>query len=315
MKTKKIELSNLVKILPFAVLCIVTGIINPVFFSISNLIDLARSISFLLIVSVGVTYVLLGASLDLSIGSVMGLGGAICGLCLVNQVPIPLAIGAGLLVSGLVGMLNALLIVNLQIPALIATLGTMYIARGVVNVLTKGEPYYPLPDAFKALGQGTLAGIPYSVFLALVIVAVSHFIIKKTSYGRSLMAVGGNKEASRLSGINVKRILFTAHVYVAVLAGFVGVILASRLSSAQPNSGDGWEMTAVAAVIIGGTSMYGGYGSVLGTILGCAMMEVLSNAMVLLHVSVYWQKIAIGIIMIAAVGMDTFRLRKMSGNV
>ena len=191
----------------------------------------------------------------------------------------------------------------------------MYIARGVVNVLTKGEPYYPLPDAFKALGQGTLAGIPYSVFLALVIVAVSHFIIKKTSYGRSLMAVGGNKEASRLSGINVKRILFTAHVYVAVLAGFVGVILASRLSSAQPNSGDGWEMTAVAAVIIGGTSMYGGYGSVLGTILGCAMMEVLSNAMVLLHVSVYWQKIAIGIIMIAAVGMDTFRLRKMSGNV
>ena len=118
-----------------------------------------------------------------------------------------------------------------------------------------------------------------------------------------------------MSGINVKRILFTAHVYVAVLAGFVGVILASRLSSAQPNSGDGWEMTAVAAVIIGGTSMYGGYGSVLGTILGCAMMEVLSNAMVLLHVSVYWQKIAIGIIMIAAVGMDTFRLRKMSGNV
>ena len=126
-----------------------------------------------------------GASLDLSIGSVMGLGGAICGLCLVNQVPIPLAIGAGLLVSGLVGMLNALLIVNLQIPALIATLGTMYIARGVVNVLTKGEPYYPLPDAFKALGQGTLAGIPYSVFLALVIVAVSHFIIKRPVTGEA----------------------------------------------------------------------------------------------------------------------------------
>lgn len=164
------------------------------------------------------------------------------------------------------------------------------------------------------LGQGTLAGIPYSVFIALVIVFASHFVIRKTNYGRSLMAVGGNKEASRLSGINVKRILFTAHVYVAVLAGFVGVILASRLSSAQPNSGDGWEMTAVAAVIIGGTSMYGGYGSVIGTILGCAMMEVLSNAMVLLHVSVYWQKIAIGVIMIAAVGMDTFRLRKISGN-
>jgi len=126
------------------------------------------------------------------------------------------------------------------------------------------------------------------------------------------MAVGGNREASRVSGINVKRVLFSAHVLVSLLAGFVGIIMAARLSSAQPNAGDGWEMTAVAAVIIGGTSMYGGYGSVLGTILGCALMETISNAMVLLHVSVYWQKITIGIIMVAADGVDTFRLKKIS---
>ena len=311
---KKISMNGLIKIVPLAILCIVTGLINPVFLAGSNLIDLARSISFLLIVSVGVTYVLLGASLDMSIGSVMGLGGAICGLCLVNILSICFSILMGLLASAVVGIVNAVLIVNCGIPALIATLGTMYVARGIVNVLTKGEPYYPLPDEFKVLGQGTLAGIPYSVFIAIVIVLIAHFVIKKTSYGRSLMAVGGNREATRVSGINVKRVLFSAHVLVSLLAGFVGIIMAARLSSAQPNAGDGWEMTAVAAVIIGGTSMYGGYGSVLGTILGCALMETISNAMVLLHVSVYWQKITIGIIMVAAVGIrkHTFRLKKIA---
>ena len=301
---KKISMNGLIKIVPLAILCIVTGMINPLFFAGSNMIDLARSVSFLLIVSVGVTYVLLGASLDMSIGSVMGLGGAICGLCLVNSLSVWFSILMGLLASAVVGIVNAVLIVNCRIPALIATLGTMYVARGIVNVLTKGEPYYPLPDEFKVLGQGTLAGIPYSVFIAVAIVLIAHFVIKKTSYGRSLMAVGGNREASRVSGINVKRVLFSAHVLVSLLAGFVGIIKAARLSSAQ--------MTAVAAVIIGGTSMYGGYGSVLGTILGCALMETISNAMVLLHVSVYWQKITIGIIMVAAVGIDTFRLKKIA---
>ena len=239
---KKISMNGLIKIVPLAILCIVTGMINPVFFAGSNLIDLARSVSFLLIVSVGVTYVLLGASLDMSIGSVMGLGGAICGLCLVNSLPVWFSILMGLLASAVVGIVNAVLIVNCRIPALIATLGTMYVARGIVNVLTKGEPYYPLPDEFKVLGQGTLAGIPYSVFIAVAIVLIAHFVIKKTSYGRSLMAVGGNREASRVSGINVKRVLFSAHVLVSLLAGFVGIIMAARLSSAQPNAGDGWKL-------------------------------------------------------------------------
>lgn len=309
----KINMQNLVKILPFVLLCLVTGIMNPVFFSISNIIDLARSISFLLIVSVGVTYVLLGASLDLSIGSVMALGGALTGACLVSDLPIPLSICVGLLGAAIIGVLNAWLVVNIKIPAMIATLGTMYIARGIVNVMTKGEPYYPFPDAFNRIGQNTLLGIPYSVYMAVIIAVAAQFVIRKTSYGRSLMAIGGNKEASRLSGIPVNKILFSAHIFVSVLAGFVGILMAARLSSAQTNAGEGWEMTAVAAVIIGGTSMYGGYGSVWGTILGCAMMEVLSNAMVLLHVSVYWQKIAIGVIMIAAVAMDTLRLRKVTG--
>lgn len=313
MKKAKINPQNLVKILPFVLLCLITGIMNPVFFSVANIVDLARSISFLLIVSVGVTYVLFGASLDLSIGSVMALGGSLTGVCLVNGIPIILSILIGLLGSAVIGIINAVLVVNVKIPAMIATLGTMYIARGIVNVMTKGVPYYPLPDAFNKIGQGTLFGIPYSVYIALIIAVAAQFVIKKTSYGRSLMAVGGNREASRLSGIPVNKIMFSAHVFVSVLAGFVGILMAARLSSAQPNAGDGWEMTAVAAAIIGGTSMYGGYGSVWGTILGCALMEVLSNAMVLLHVSVYWQKIAIGLIMIAAVAIDTIRLRKVSG--
>lgn len=313
LKKKKIDSKGLFRVLPFAMICIITGMVNPVFFSWANIVDLLRSTSFLLIVGVGVTFVLLGASLDMSVGSVMGLSGAICGLCLVNGVPVIVSVIAGLAAAALVGVLNSVMIIEFEIPALIATLGTMYVARGTVNVLTKGEPYYPLPDAFKRLGQGTIGSIPYSVFIALAIVLLAHFIVRKTHYGRSLMAVGGNKEAARLSGINTKAVLTISHIAVSVLAGFVGILLASRLSSAQPNCGDGWEMTAVAACIIGGTSMYGGYGSMLGTIVGCALMETLSNAMVLLRVSVYWQKIAIGLIMVVAVGIDTFRLKKTSG--
>lgn len=309
----KIDMKGVYRVIPFALLCIITGIINPVFFSVANLIDLARSTSFLLIVSVGVTFVLLGASLDMSVGSVMGLGGAICGLCLVNGVSVIVSIFAGLFISAFVGVINSLLIIEFDVPALIATLGTMYMARGAVNVLTRGVPYYPLPDTFKGLGQGTLLGVPYSIYIALLVVAVAHFVVRKTQFGRSLMAVGGNREAARLSGINVKKVLASSHIIVSILAGFVGILLASRLSSAQPNCGDGWEMTTVAACIIGGTSMYGGYGSMLGTIVGCALMETLSNAMVLVRVSVYWQKIAIGLIMVIAVGIDTFRLKKMSG--
>ena len=312
MKTK-VNLQNFVKLVPFLLICLVTGILNPVFFSPSNIIDLLRSISLLLIVSVGVTYVLLGASLDMSIGSVIGLGGAVTGFCLVKGIPILLSVCAGLLISALVGIINAALIVFVRIPALIATLGTMYIARGIVNVMTKGTPYYPLPDSFNKIGLGKLFNIPYSVYIAIVIALAAQFVIRKTAFGRSVMATGGNREASRLSGILVDRIQFISHVLVSVLAGFVGILMAARLTSAQPNAGEGWEMTAVAACIIGGTSMYGGYGSVWGTILGCALMEVLSNAMVLLHVSVFWQKILIGAIMILAVSMDTIRLRKVAG--
>ena len=307
---KKISMNGLIKIVPLAILCIVTGMINPVFFAGSNLIDLARSVSFLLIVSVGVTYVLLGASLDMSIGSVMGLGGAICGLCLVNSLPVWFSILMGLLASAVVGIVNAVLIVNCRIPALIATLGTMYVARGIVNVLTKGEPYYPLPDEFKVLGQGTLAGIPYSVFIAVAIVLIAHFVIKKTSYGRSLMAVGGNREASRVSGINVKRVLFSAHVLVSLLAGFVGIIMAARLSSAQPNAGDGWEMTAVAAVIIGGTSMSGGVGTVGGTFIGILIIGVITNGLNLMGINSFWQEVFKGIIILAAVIIDVVRKSK-----
>lgn len=314
MKIKvKINLQTIVKIFPLILLCVVTGIINPIFFSVSNIVDLARSISFLLIVSVGVTYVLLGASLDLSIGSVMAFGGAVAGACMVSGISILISVLAGVCSAAFIGIVNAFLIVYVKIPALIATLGTMYIARGIVNVMTKGEPYYPLPEVFNKVGQGTMFGIPFSVYIALLIAVIAQLVIKRTAYGRGLMAVGGNKEAARLSGIPVNRIMFIAHILVAVLAGFVGILMAARLSSAQPNAGDGWEMTAVAAVIIGGTSMYGGYGSVWGTVLGCALMEVLSNAMVLLHVSVYWQKIAIGVIMIIAVAIDTIRLSKVSG--
>jgi len=313
---KKISSNKEVGILiPLIAIIVVTSIINPVFLEPENLVNLLRSISITLIGAIGMTFVLISGGLDLSVGSILGLSGMVTGFFMsVVVLPFPIAIMMGLGAAALVGYANGFMITKFGIPPLIVTLGMMNIARGIVNVMSKGRPYSGFPDAFNNIGQGDFLGIPYSVYIAFAIAAAAYFILKYSVFGRCVMAIGGNEETARVSGINIKSNKIWTYIFVAVLSGLAGILMAARLSTSQANAGTGWEMTVISSVVIGGTSMFGGSGSVTGTIIGVAIMEVLTVAMTMLKIDPYWQKIVVGIIIILAVGIDTYRRSRMSGS-
>lgn len=301
--------------IPWLLICIVTGVVNHAFFSMNNVINLLRSISITLLGAIGVTFVLISGQMEMSIGSTMGLASLITGMCMDRyQLPVVVSILAGLLVAALIGVVNGVIISKFKIPALIVTLGTMYIGRGAINVISKGVPFGGFPDSFNQLGQGTLFSIPYSVYIAFAAMVIASVVLKYTVFGRSIMAVGGNAETARLSGIHIDKITIITYIISAVTAGMAGILTASRLSSAQANAGNGWEMTVISAVVIGGTSMYGGSGSIVGTLIGVAIMETLTVSMTMLRVDAYWQKIVVGAIIIFAVGVDTYRRSKVSAD-
>jgi ribose/xylose/arabinose/galactoside ABC-type transport system permease subunit len=303
--------------IPLILLIVVVSAVNPVFLDIDNLLNIARQISFTFIIGIAMTFVLIGAGLDLSVGSVLALGGVICGLvmrALMMVMPlwiaIAIAIILGIFMGVITGMFNGIVVTRFKIPSLIVTLGMMYIARGVVQVLTRGNPVYPFPDEFNNLGQGYLLGIPNVVYVAIVLGILAHIVLTQSAWGRAVFAVGGNTETARLSGINVVKILTSVYVLCGVASAITGVLTASRLASALSNAGTGMELQVIAACIIGGTSMFGGSGSILGTLIGAAFMSIIANGMVLMKISVYYQSIVIGAIIILAVGIDQFRRRR-----
>ena len=293
--------------IPLILLCALVSVNNVVFLSLDNILDVLRNTSYILIIAVGMTFVLIGGGLDLSVGSFLALCGLICGIALKAGWPIPLAMLAGLAAGVIGGLLNALVIVRLSIPPLITTLGTLYMARGLVLVITRGTPIYPLPDAFSNLGNGDIAGIPSVVVIALAVSLVGAWTLKYTVFGREVYAIGGNEDTARFSGISVQHVKTAVYVIVTALAALSGVLMTARLGSAQPGIGEGYEMQVITAVIIGGTSLSGGSGTILGTALGALFMSVLANGMNLIGVSVYWQKFVMGAIIIIAVGTDHYR--------
>jgi ribose transport system permease protein len=243
--------------------------INPVFLSERNLTNVFRSTGFTLITTLGMTLVLISGGIDLSVGSVYALGGTTTALCLVAGLPIPAAILLGLLSGFLVGAVNGAIIVKLNIPPLIVTLGMLYIARGIVYVTTEGKPVYPLPDQFTSIEHFNLFGsVPSVLIIAIVLSIIFHIVLRNTPFGRGVYAVGGNSEAARISGIDDKKIKFTVYIITSTLAALSGIMMASRLGSSQANAGTGYEMTVISAAIIGGTSTYGGGGTILGSVLG-----------------------------------------------
>ena len=298
-------------LVPLLVLCAVAAVLNPNFLSRSNVADTLNYISLDFIIAIGMTFTIISGGMDLSVGSVVALSGYSTGLALVNGVPAVLAVMLGLAVGAGIGFINGLIIVSFGIPPFITTLGMMYIVKGAVNVLSEGRPVYPFPDAFNALAQTRFFGVPAPIFRALALLLLAVFVLRNTSFGRSVMAVGGNEAAANTSGIDIKKVKVVTYVITAALAAFSGILLASKSGTATPGAGEGYEMNVIAAVIIGGTSLSGGNGSIVGTLIGCAIIKVLNNAMVILSVDTYWQNIVIGAIIILAVIVDTMRRRRM----
>ena len=300
-------------LLPLVIMCVIVTAINPNFIAFDNLMDIFRTTSFYLIVGAPLTYLLITADMDLSIGAVTALGGVACMFAMDAGLPMVVCILLGLLAGVAVGVFKAWVIVDCELPALIVTLGIQYAVNGIVSITTKGMSLSGATDTFKVLGQGRVFGKIYlTIIFALIIAVIFQIILSYTKYGRSLFAVGGNPETARLAGIPVKRRRREVHVMVSAFAALVGILMASRFASAQTTAGSGTELTVMAAVIIGGTSMFGGSGSVVGSILGCLLLAVISNGLVLIRVDSFWQNLIFGIILLISVAIDKYRQKLSS---
>ncbi|MEA4897450.1 ABC transporter permease [Bacillota bacterium Meth-B3] len=295
----------------FVIMCAFMAAVSPAFIKITNVLSTARSFSAIAIAGVGVSMIIITGGIDLSLGSVYGLAGVVSALAITSWgVPLIPALALGIAVGCVVGALNGLMVVYLKLPPFIATLGTMQIARGVCYIATKGYPISGLPESFNYLGQGYLLGIPVPIWCMVFIAVVFAVFLNKTTTGRRIFALGGNEEATRISGINTKKLKVLVYTLSSALAALAGMITASKLGVGQPTAGNGFEMDAIAAVVIGGASLSGGEGTVTGTVIGAAIIGVLRNALVLLQVDSYWQTLIIGCVIIAAVSVDQLRKGK-----
>ncbi len=297
------------------ILCLALSFLSDKFLTASNTWNVLRQISVNICISVGMTFVVLTAGIDLSVGSVLALSGAITAGLLKSGIELPgsnLFIGftisgailAGMVTGSLLGCFNGWIITKFKVPPFVATLGMLTIARGLTMLWTKGYPISGLGNHFAYIGSGWLLGIPVLVWIACITVVTAVFISNKTIFGRYIFAIGGNENASRLSGININKVKLMVYSIAGLLAAVGGIMVASRLDSAQPNAGMGYELDSIAAVVIGGTSLSGGRGSIPGTVLGAVIIGVLNNGLVLLDVSPFWQQVVKGLVILLAVIVD-----------
>jgi len=293
------------------VIMIGLSIASPNFATADNLAIVARIIALNSIIAMGMTLVILLGGIDLSVGSVVALASVVLGYVLVRMgMPIWVSILAGLLTGVVVGLINGALVVKTGVAPFIITLGMMGLARGLALVITKGSTISGLPEAYLAVGQGYWGLVPYPVIIMLVLAVVIHIMLSRTTFGRRIYFIGSNEDAAVLSGINVNRVKVLVFMICSTLAATEAVIETARMSTAQPASGVGYELTAIGAVIIGGASMSGGEGTILGTILGATLLGLITNGLILLGVSAYWQQVFSGAIIILAVALDTWRRRR-----
>lgn len=291
----------------FVILCILFAVSNPVFLSAGNIMNIVRQISFNAILAMGLTVVIITGGIDLSVGSVLAVAAVVSASFIKVSAPIlpvPVAMLIGLSIGALCGFFNGLFVTKGKLPPFIVTMVSMTIARGAAQLFTKGRPVSGLEGGFTYLGAGFFLGIPVPIYLLLVVVAITYFILNKTRIGRYIYAVGGNEAAAEASGIKVHRVKLFAYMFSGILAAFVGLILTARLNSASPVVGEGYELDAIAASVIGGTSMEGGKGKVMGVLIGALIIGTISNGLDILNVSSYWQQIVKGLIILVAVLID-----------
>lgn len=304
---------------------------SDAFLSTNNILNILLQVSVICIIAVGMTYVILTGGIDLSVGSIVALSAVCLGIFthagmkwlgedasdLAILAIVLLSILGSILVGALCGYVNGIIIVYGKVTSFIATLGMMGIARGLALTLSDGKTIYNFPDALRFFGNGRISisdsfSIPIPVIIAILVVLVSFYVLSQTIFGRQIYALGGNREAVRLSGVNVDKLEVKTYVINGALAAVGAVILVGRLNAAQPIAGTGYELDAIAATVIGGTSLIGGFGSVIGTSIGALIMGVLQNGLTLLNVTSYLQRLIIGIVIILAVFFDQVRRGKVS---
>jgi ribose transport system permease protein len=295
-------------ILIIAVLLLVAQLANPVALTAANLIEVLRSTAIIFIAAAAATLLLVGGGLDLSNGSVFAVGAVATGMLLNAAVPWPAAVLGGVAVGAVFGSANAVLIVAVQVPPFITTLGMYFAASGIVTVVTSGNPRSGFPDGFTDLGQLNLFGVPFLVFYALIVGVVFHVVLDHTRFGYDTRAVGGNAKAALANGVRAGRVNAALYVTSAAVAALGGILFAARVSTADPGSGGtAFTFQVLAAVIIGGTSLFGGIGTITGTALGALLFSVINNALVLTHTNPQWQNVATGVVLVAAVAFDKLR--------
>lgn len=306
-KTKSI-LNKMRPLIGLIVFSIIISIMSPRFLTSSNLLNVFRQTSINAIIAAGMTFVILTSGIDLSVGSTLGFSGAVAASMLANGQSALLSILVAIGIGALAGIFNGIIITKGKVQPFIATLATMILLRGATLVFTDGRPIAVagehISKFFSMLGPGRIFGIPIPVIIMIIIFAICYYILTQTKLGRHIYAVGGNEEAARLSGVNTDRVKILAYTVSGILAAVAGIVMTSRLSSAQPTAGDGYELDAIAAVVLGGTSLTGGQGSVLGTIIGALIMGILNNALNLMDVQSYYQMIVKAIVIFLAVLLD-----------
>jgi ribose transport system permease protein len=296
-------------------LMVVMAVFVPGFFTVHNLTNVARQVSINAIIASGMTLIIITAGIDLSVGSLVALTGCVAMLALNATDSDVLGVLIGIAVGGMAGAFNGSLVSFLRLPAFVVTLGGLTIYRGLALTITEGQPIIRFEGAYLWLGQGVMMGLPVPVWIMIVVVICIHFLLSRTTFGAHLYAVGGNETAARLSGVRVQFVKFMAYVIGGLLTGLAGMILMARLSSAQPASGEMFELDAIAAVVLGGTSLSGGRGTVWGTLIGALIIGILNNSLNLLGVSSFYQLVAKGMIILLAVFVDQWLRQRLANRI
>lgn len=300
----KANLSKYKSLLGFLILCIIISFITPRFLTVANMTNVLTQVSVNAVIAIGMTFVILTGGIDLSVGSILAIAGALAATVIKTSGNVLLAIIVAILAGASIGVINGLLVSKGKVQAFIVTLASMTIFRGITYVYTNGTPISGLSSGFGAIGNKKLSILPIPVLITAAAVVIAYYILSQTRFGRYLYALGGNEDSARLSGINTDRIKTWVYVVSGITAAISGVIITSRIGSASPNAGAGFELDAIAAVVIGGTSLSGGEGSVVGTIIGALIIGVLNNGLNLMNVSPFYQSIVKGSVILIAVLLD-----------
>jgi ribose transport system permease protein len=296
----------------FIIIFVIFSVLNKNFLSVNNVLNIIVQSSIIAIIAVGQTMVILSSGIDLSVGSIVGAVGIGIGLLMIAGVSIPVVVLVGVLMGSLIGLFNGVIISYGRVPSFIATLGMMGIARGFGLALNEGKPVAGLPMEFEKIASTSLGGIPSFVFYSIIIYLIMYVVLERTKFGRYIYAIGGNRDAARLSGVKVKFIETLVYGFSGLFAGLGSVLLTARLNYATPVAGTGYELDTIAAVVIGGTALSGGQGKIVGTLVGALMLGILRNGLTILNVSSFFQQIIIGLVIIIAVFADNLNEKKNS---